>query len=90
MNVSKKKNDDSKNIINYMNPIFRQKNISNFYDITKGGMNRNFTYEKIYQDNPRNYYRRNNLCTLHYDLYQNYKGIIDKPFMVQINKKVQI
>ena len=85
-----KKNDDSKNFINYMNPIFRQKNISNFYDITKGGMNRNFTYEKIYQDNPRSYYRRNNLCTLHYDLYQNYKGIIDKPFMVQINKKVQI
>lgn len=85
-----KKNDDSKNLINYMNPIFRQNNISNFYDITKGGMNRNFTYEKIYQDNPRSYYRKNNLCTLHYNLYSTYKGIIDNPFMVQINKKVQI
>ena len=85
-----KKNDDSKNIINYMNPIFRQKNISNFYDITKGGMNRNFTYEKIYQDNPRNYFRKNNLCTLQYDLYSNYRGIIDRPFRAQISNKIQI
>ena len=85
----KKKNDSNKNVVNYMNPIFRQKNISNFYDITKGGMNRNFAYEKIYHDNPRSYYRKNDLCTLQYDLHKNYKGIIDKPFMTQINKKIQ-
>ena len=76
-----KKSDECKNVVNYMNPIFRQKNISSFYDITKGGMNRNFTYEKIYHDNPRSYYRKNNICTLHYDLYKNYKGLSDKPFI---------
>ena len=85
----KKKNDDNKNVVNYMNPIFRQKNISNFYDIIKGGMNRNFAYEKIYHDNPRSYYRKNDLCTLQYDLHKNYRGISDKPFMTQINKKIQ-
>ena len=84
-----KKNDETKNIVNYMNPIFRQKNISNFYDITKGGMNRNFAYEKIYHDNPRSYYRKNNICTLQYDLYKNYRGISERPFMTQVNKKIQ-
>ena len=87
---NQKKNDEFKNVINYKNPIFRQNTISNFYDITKGGMNRNFAYEKIYQDNPRSYYRKNDICTLHYNLFKNYGGIIDNPFRTQINKKIQV
>ena len=85
-----KKNDETKNIVNYMNPIFRQKNISNFNDIISGGMNRNFAYEKIYRENSRSFYRKNNLCTLHSDLHKNYRGIVERPFMTQINKKIQI
>ena len=85
-----KKSDECKNVVNYMNPIFRQKNISSFYDITKGGMNRNFTYEKIYHDNPRSYYRKNNICTLHYNLFKNYKGIFDHPFKTLVNNKVLV
>ena len=84
-----KKNDDNKNVVNYMNPIFRQKNMSNFYDITKGGMNRNFAYEKIYRDNPRSYYRKNDLCTLQCNLHHTYKGLSERPLMTQINKKIQ-
>jgi hypothetical protein len=86
----KKKKDDNNNDINYMNPIFRQKNISSFYDITKGGMNRNHAYEKIYHDNPRSFYRKNDICTVQYDLFKNYQGIIEKPFMTIANKKIQI
>ena len=86
----KKKKDDNNNDVNYMNPIFRQKNISSFYDITKGGMNRNHAYEKIYRDNPRSFYRKNDICTVQYDLFNNYLGIVEKPFMTQVNKKIQI
>ena len=86
--MQKKKNENN-NAVNYMNPIFRQKNISSFYDITKGGMNRNFAYEKIINDNPRSYYRKNDLCTLQYDLHRNYRGIIEKPFVAHTNKKMQ-
>ena len=86
--MQKKKNEN--NIaVNYMNPIFRQKNISSFYDITKGGMNRNMTYEKIIADNPRSYFRKNDLCTLQYDLHRDYRGIIEKPFITHTNKKIQ-
>lgn len=84
-----KKKDECKNCVNYMNPIFRQKNISNFDDITKGGMNRNFAYEKIYRDNPRSFYRKNNICTLQYDLHKEYRDISERPFMTQVNKKLQ-
>lgn len=84
-----KKNDETKNIVNYMNPIFRQKNISNFYDITLGGMNRNFAYEKIYRENPRSFCRKNDLCTLQYELHKNYKGLVEKPFKTKNDKKIQ-
>ena len=87
----KKKNDEGKsNVINYLNPIFRQKSISNFYNITKGGVIGNFAYAKIYNNNPRSFNRNNDICTLQCDSYNSYKGIIDKPFMTQINKKVQV
>ena len=86
--MQKKKNENN-NSVNYMNPIFRQKNISSFYDITKGGMNRNLAYEKIINDNPRSYYRKNDVCTLQYDLYKDYRGIIEKPFVTHTDKKIQ-
>ena len=86
--MQKKKNENN-NAPNYMNPIFRQKNISSFYDITKGGMNRNLAYEKIISDNPRTYFRKNDLCTLQYDMHKNYRGIIEKPFVTHTNKKIQ-
>ena len=73
-----------------MNPIFRQKNLSNYQDIIKGGVNRNLAYAKVYNDNPRCYYRKNDLCTLQYDLHKMYRGISERPFMTQVNNKLQI
>ena len=86
----KKKNDEGRNYVNYINPIFRQKSISDFYNITKGGMNKNIAYEKIYRENPRSFCKNNNICTLQYDLYNKYRGIVERPFMTQTNKKIQI
>ena len=53
-------------------------------------MNLNFAYEKIYRENHRSFCRINNLCTLQYDLHKNYRGIVESPFLTQINKKIQI
>ena len=86
----KKKNDEGRNYVNYINPIFRQKSISDFYNITKGGMNKNVAFEKLYRENPRSFCRNNNICTLHSDLYNKYKGISERPFMNQTNKKIQV
>jgi hypothetical protein len=86
----KKKNDEGRNYVNYINPIFRQKSISEFYNITKGGMNKNMAFEKLYRENPRSFCRNNNICTLHSDLYNKYKGISERPFMNQTNKKIQV
>ena len=86
----KKKNDEGRHYVNYINPIFRQKSISEFYNITKGGMNKNIAFERIYRENPRSFCRNNNICTLHSDLYNRYRGIVESPFMSQNNKKVQV
>lgn len=73
-----------------MNPIFKQKSISTFYDITKGGMNRNLTYQKLYEENKKIFYKNDNVCTAQYDTYQNYKNIVPKPFFTQVNKNVYV
>ena len=75
---------------NQMNPIYRQKSIGTFYDITKVGMNRNKTYQKLYEENKKVFCRSDNVCTSQYDTYQNYKGLVPKPFLTQVNKHVYI
>ena len=73
---------------NLMNPIYRQKSIGTFNDITKVGMNKNLTYQKLYEGNNRIFYKNNNICTSHYDTYKNYASFIPRPFLTQINKNV--
>ena len=73
-----------------MNPIFKQKSISTFYDITRVGMNRNLTYQKLYEENKKIFYKNDNVCTSQYDAYQNYKNIVPKPFFTQVNKNVYV
>ena len=97
LNPNKKSNTKTKEIIykesldkNEMNPIYKQKSISTFYDITKVGMNKNKTYEKFYEENNKIFYKNNNICTSHYDNYKNYQSIIQKPFLTQINKNVYV
>ena len=75
---------------NQMNPIYKQKSIGTFYDITKVGMNRNKTYQKLYEENNKVFYRSDNICTSLYDSYKNYQGIVPKPFLTQVNKNVYI
>jgi hypothetical protein len=75
---------------NQMNPIYRQKSIGTFYDITKVGMNRNKTYQKLYEENNKVFYRSDNICTSLYDSYKNYQGLVPKPFLTQVNKNVYI
>ena len=53
-------------------------------------MNKNIAFERIYRENPRSFCRNNNICTLHSDLYNRYRGIVESPFMSQNNKKVQV
>ena len=75
---------------NLMNPIYKQKSISTFYDITKVGMNRNFTYQKLYEENKKIFYKNDNVCTSQCDTYQNYKNLVPKPFFTQVNKNVYV
>ena len=75
---------------NQMNPIYKQKSIGTFYDITKVGMNRNKTYQKLYEENNKVFYRSDNICTSLYDSYKNYQGLVPKPFLTQVNKNVYI
>ena len=73
-----------------LNPIYKQKSIGTFYDITKAGMNKNLTYQKLYEENNKVFYRSDNTCTSQFDTYKNYQGIIPKPFLTQTNKNVYV
>ena len=95
LNPSKKSNTKTKEKIyketldnNLINPIYKQKSISTFYDITKTGMNRNVTYHKLYEENKKIFYKNDDVCTAQFDNYKNYQGLVQKPFLTQVNKNV--
>ena len=95
LNPTKKNNTKTKEKIyketldkKLMNPIYKQKSISTFYDITKVGTNRNFTYQKTIEENNKIFYKNNDVCTIQYNNYKNYEGLISKPFLTQINKNI--
>ena len=92
LNPTKKNNTKTKEKIyketldkKLMNPIYKQKSISTFYDITKVGTNRNLTYQKTIEENNKIFYKNNDVCTIQYNNYKNYEGLISKPFLTQIN-----
>ena len=95
LNPTKKNNTKTKEKIyketldkKLMNPIYKQKSISTFYDITKVGTNRNLTYQKTLEENNKIFYKNNDVCTIQYNNYKNYEGLISKPFLTQINKNI--
>ena len=95
LNPTKKNNTKTKEKIyketldkKLMNPIYKQKSISTFYDITKVGTNRNLTYQKTVEENNKIFYKNNDVCTIQYNNYKNYEGLISKPFLTQINKNI--
>ena len=96
LNPSKKSNTKTKDIIyrecleknKNINPIYKQKSIGSYDDVTKVGINRNLTYNDFFNKENRIFYKQNNLCTSQYDLYQDYKNVVQKPFLTQINNNI--
>ena len=90
-NAEEKKLD--KNIIesvNYMNPIFRQKGLAEFIDITRnGGNNTGKDFIDCYNKNPRCFCKNNETCSTFYNSYVFYKDICNKPFILDPSLKLK-
>lgn len=78
--------DNNSNMINnanYMNPIYKQKSISEFIDITRNGAsNPGIDFIKCYQSNPNCFHKTSNVCSAFYDTHLLYKDICLKPFVM--------
>jgi hypothetical protein len=82
-NLSKMK--DSINKIAKVNPIFKQKSISESLDIfgnTCFNPNRNFV--EIANNHPKAFYKNSECCATFLDLHRNYGGLFPKPFTKKI------
>jgi hypothetical protein len=78
-----RKNKESKmiNNINYMNPIFKQKGLTEFIDITRNGAKNELkNYIDAYNKNPKFFFKNNNMCTKYFDIHHQYNNICEKPF----------
>ena len=78
-----RKNKESKmiNNINYMNPIFKQKGLTEFIDITRNGAKNELkNYIDAYNKNPKCFFKNNNMCTKYFDIHHQYNNICEKPF----------
>ena len=74
--------------VNYMNPIYRQKGLAEFIDITRnGGNNTGKDFIKCYNKNPRCFSKYNETCSSFYNSYLFYKDICDKPFILNPSLK---
>ena len=82
-NIEEKKLDKriSKSV-NYMNPIYRQKGIGEFIDITRnGGNNVGKDFLGFYHRNNKCFRKSNEVCATFYNSYLFYKDICEKPFV---------
>ena len=78
-----KKDKDSKiiNNIKYMNPTHKRKGLTEFFDITRNGAtNSQKNYINAYNNNPKCFYKNNDLCTSFCDIHFQYNNICQKPF----------
>jgi hypothetical protein len=67
--------------VNYMNPIYRQKGIGEFIDITRnGGNNVGKDFLGFYNRNDKCFSKNNEVGATFYDSYLFYKDICEKPF----------
>ena len=71
-----------------INPIYKQKSIGSYDDITKVGINRNIEYNNFINKESKIFYKQNNLCTSLSDMHNNYQNIVSKPFFTQINNNI--
>ena len=91
----KKKNLEEKKIdqklaqsVNYMNPLYYQKGICEFIDITRnGGNNTGKDFINCYNKNPRCFCKYNETCSSFYNSYVFYKDICTKPFTLDASLK---
>ena len=79
-----RKDSNSKmiNNINYMNPIYRQKGLAEFIDITRNGANnpgRDFI--RTYYSNPKCFFKLDEACNTFNDCHLQYKNICKRPFV---------
>ena len=81
-NIEEKKLDKKiSHSVNYMNPIYRQKGLSEFIDITRnGGNNTGKDFINCYNNNPKCFCKNNEVCSSFYNSYVFYKDICTKPF----------
>ena len=89
-NIEEKKLDKKiSKSVNYMNPIYRQKGIGEFIDITRnGGNNVGKDFLGYYSKNNKCFMKHNEVCADFYDSYIFYKDICEKPFTLTPTLKV--
>ena len=65
-----------------INPTYKQKGITEFVDITRNGAsNTRKDYINAYNNNPRCFFKNNQIGSSFYDIYFQYKGLCKKPFV---------
>ena len=75
--------------VNFFNPIYRQKGISEFIDTTRnGGNNPGVDFINCFNKNPKCFYKQNEVCSNFYDSYLTYKNICSKPFILEDSMKI--
>ena len=73
-----------------MNPIYRQKGMGEFIDITRnGGNNTGKDFINCYTKNPRCFYKYDETCSTFYNSYAFYKDICNKPFVLDPSLKLK-
>ena len=85
-----RKDSNSKmiNNINYMNPIYRQKGLAEFIDITRNGANnpgRDFI--RTYYSNPKCFFKQDETCNTFNDCHLQYKNLCKRPFIKDFSTK---
>ena len=74
--------ENKKGNLNYMNPLYKQKGITEFIDITRNGANNvRKDYITAYNDNPKCFFKTNEVCASFYNCYSKYKNLCQKPFI---------
>ena len=77
----KNKESNMINNVNYMNPMYKQKGLTEFIDITRNGASNELkNYINAFYKNPKCFYKNNNMCTSYYDIHHKYNNICEKPF----------
>ena len=89
-NIEEKKLDEKiSKSVNYMNPIYRQKGIGEFIDVTRnGGNNVGKDFLAFYHKNNKCFRKNNDVCATFYNSYNFYKDICQKPFTLNPTLKL--